>query len=67
MRNIRELLSTLASMSYYSTGTDLLTDHSFPSYLQFVSTNSFSSAETRKPLQTLHSENILNHDVVRNE
>ncbi|WP_411064367.1 hypothetical protein [Vibrio rotiferianus] len=37
MRYIKKLISTLASMSYYSGGNDLLDDHSSATYLQFVS------------------------------
>ncbi|GEM79899.1 hypothetical protein [Vibrio superstes] len=56
MRYIRELLSTLTSMSYY-TGTDLLTDHSFPSYLQFVSENSHTPSGDKESLQNNSGEN----------
>ncbi|NIY86667.1 hypothetical protein [Vibrio campbellii] len=43
MRYIKKLISTLASMNYYSGGNDLLDDHSTSTYLQFVSEESLTS------------------------
>jgi len=43
MRYITKLLSTLASMNYYSSGNDLLDDHSTSTYLQFVSEESLAN------------------------
>lgn len=37
MQYIKKLISTLSSMNYYSSGYDLLDDHSTSTYLQFVS------------------------------
>ncbi len=37
MSYLQRILSTLTSMNYYSSGSDLLDDHSSPTYLKFVS------------------------------
>lgn len=37
MKYIKNLVSTLASLNYYSSSSDLLDDHSTPSYLKYVS------------------------------
>ncbi|MGR5514388.1 hypothetical protein ACPV5H_03305 [Vibrio harveyi] len=45
MRYIKKLISTLASMSYYSSGNDLLDDHSSATYLQYVSEESLTTPQ----------------------
>ena len=45
MRYIKKLISTLASMSYYSGGNDLLDDHSSATYLQYVSEESLTTPQ----------------------
>ncbi|GAM60249.1 hypothetical protein JCM19232_582 [Vibrio ishigakensis] len=40
MHYLKQLISVLVSMNFYSTSNDLLSDHSCPSYLQFVSEDS---------------------------
>ncbi|WP_047515042.1 hypothetical protein [Vibrio harveyi] len=45
MRYIKKLISTLASMSYYSGGNDLLDDHSSATYLQYASEESLTTPQ----------------------
>ena len=54
MRYIKKLISTLASMSYYSGGNDLLDDHSSATYLQYVSEESLTTPQQNNAVSYTH-------------
>ncbi|MDC5721786.1 hypothetical protein OPW41_12690 [Vibrio europaeus] len=57
MSYLKKVLSTLASMNYYSGSNDLLDDHCSPTYLKFVSEHTFDNQTHHESLLTAADEN----------